>query len=60
MEVTVSCPYCGEGNVIFVDESAGESQEYVEDCQVCCQPWQVRVTLDEDGVPDVDVRKAAE
>ena len=46
--------------MIVVDESAGESQEYVEDCQVCCQPWQVRVTLDEDGEPEVDVRKAGE
>jgi transposase-like protein len=60
MEVTVSCPYCGEGNLIVVDESAGESQEYVEDCQVCCQPRQVRVTLDQDGAPEVDVRKAGE
>jgi transcription elongation factor Elf1 len=60
MEVTVSCPYCGEANLIVVDESAGESQEYVEDCQICCQPWQVRVTFDEDGVPEVDARKAGE
>ena len=60
MEVTVSCPYCGEGNLIVVDESAGGSQEYVEDCQVCCQPWQVRVTLDRDGEPEVDVRKTGE
>jgi len=60
MQTTVSCPYCGEANTIFVDESAGESQEYVEDCQVCCQPWQVTVTLSEDGEPAGDVRKAGE
>jgi len=60
MEVMVSCPYCGEENVIVVDESAGEAQEYVEDCQVCCQPWQVRVTVGEDGEAEVDVRKAGE
>jgi cysteine-rich CPXCG protein len=59
MEAVVSCPHCGEGNVILIDESAGETQEYVEDCRVCCQPWQVRVTLNEDGEPEVDVRKAA-
>jgi len=46
--------------VIVVDESAGESQKYVEDCQVCCQPWQVRVTVGEDGQAEVDVRKAGE
>ncbi|MGB8887091.1 MAG: CPXCG motif-containing cysteine-rich protein [Candidatus Korobacteraceae bacterium] len=32
------CSYCGEWNVIEVDESAGTSQRYVEDCQTCCQP----------------------
>lgn len=30
--------YCGEWNNSEVDESAGQTQEYVEDCQVCCQP----------------------
>jgi len=60
VEASIACPYCGEENVILVDESAGESQEYVEDCQVCCQPWQVRVTLDEQGEPDIEVRKAGE
>lgn len=57
MDTTVTCPYCGETNAILLDESAGESQEYVEDCQVCCQPWLVRVTFDEDAEPDIDVRK---
>ena len=56
METTVSCPYCGELNVIVVDESAGESQEYVEDCQVCCQPWQVEVMRDRDGDWNASVR----
>jgi hypothetical protein len=60
MEMMISCPYCGEGNAIVVDESAGDSQEYVEDCQVCCQPWQVTVTLNEDDEPDVEVRRAGE
>jgi len=60
VQTTVSCPYCGEANTIFIDESAGELQEYVEDCQVCCQPWQVTVTLNEDDEPEVDVRKGAE
>ena len=32
------CDYCGEWNVSEVDESAGMAQQYVEDCQVCCQP----------------------
>lgn len=46
METVVLCPYCGEANTILVDESAGATQEYVEDCQVCCRPWQVLVGSD--------------
>ncbi len=32
------CAGCGEWNETTVDESAGTSQSYIEDCQVCCQP----------------------
>ena len=49
----VSCPYCGEGVEIPVDQAGGEVQEYVEDCAVCCQPWSVRVSVDRDGVASV-------
>jgi hypothetical protein len=30
----------------MVDESAGRSQRYVEDCQVCCKPNVLRVRWD--------------
>jgi hypothetical protein len=51
----VSCPYCGEGVEVLVDPAGGEVQEYVEDCEVCCQPWQVRVSLGVDGAASVFV-----
>lgn len=50
----VSCPYCGEPNEISIDESAGSVQRYVEDCQVCCQPWDVTVRQGSD-LGDEDV-----
>jgi hypothetical protein len=43
------CPECGEEIVVPIDVSAGASQEYVEDCPVCCHPNVIRVELDEDG-----------
>ncbi len=46
---TVDCPYCGEPNEIDVDPSGGRRQSYVEDCQVCCRPWQVTVKVDAEG-----------
>jgi len=48
-EATYICDSCGEEIVIPVDVSAGESQEYVEDCPVCCHPNLVHVEVEEDG-----------
>jgi hypothetical protein len=48
-EQELSCPYCGETVAISVDPTGGAEQEYVEDCPVCCQPWQVHVEVDADG-----------
>jgi DNA-directed RNA polymerase subunit RPC12/RpoP len=48
-EASYVCEACGEEIVVPVDLSAGESQEYVEDCPVCCQPHVVHVEIDEEG-----------
>ena len=53
--VLVQCPYCWETLDLSVDPSV-EDQEYVEDCQVCCQPILVHVVLDENLTPSVTVR----
>jgi hypothetical protein len=55
---TIACPYCGAPNEIVLDPSGGRRQEYVEDCQVCCQPWNVLVQYRRDGTADVDVSAA--
>ena len=52
---TVLCPYCGELNDIALDPGGGRHQEYVEDCQVCCRPWRVRVNYLPDGGADVSI-----
>lgn len=51
----VECPYCGESIEITLDPGSGTTQEYVEDCQVCCQPWQVNVHYDDEGRAVVSV-----
>lgn len=50
----VVCPYCGETTTISVDPGGGSDQEYIEDCEVCCNPWQVSVDFD-NGVANVHV-----
>jgi len=51
----VSCPYCGESVEITLDPGSGANQQYIEDCQVCCRPWVVSVSYDEDGTAHVFV-----
>ncbi len=58
LEATVRCPYCGESNEVGLDPGGGSSQEYVEDCQVCCRPWRVSVRYRADGSASVEVRGA--
>jgi hypothetical protein len=54
-EVSVTCPYCGEEVDIHIEEDVRGS--FVQDCEVCCNRWLVRVTRTRDGV-DVTVGRA--
>jgi hypothetical protein len=48
MRAGFQCAGCGEWNETTADESAGDSQSYVEDCQVCCRPNVLRIRFDEE------------
>ena len=54
-DALVTCPYCGEAVEIALDPGSGDDQEYVEDCEVCCQPWRVSVTYDARGEATVSI-----
>jgi hypothetical protein len=56
-EVDITCPYCGETIAILVDSSSG-SQQYYEDCSVCCAPilFSIGINL-EDELVLVDVKR---
>jgi hypothetical protein len=58
-EKNISCPYCGEQISILVDDSLPE-QHYVEDCQVCCRPMVLNVSVDAEGDVIVDARSESE
>jgi len=57
--VDVHCPCCGEPLELLVDASE-DGQRYIEDCQVCCRPINVTVTVEGDGSIGVDVRSENE
>ncbi len=48
-ESSYYCGACGEEIVVPLDPSAGASQEYVEDCPVCCRANVIHVEFDDNG-----------
>jgi DNA replicative helicase MCM subunit Mcm2 (Cdc46/Mcm family) len=55
-EAVYVCESCGEDIVVPLDPSAGEHQNYVEDCPVCCAPNEISVDYDDDGSARVSSR----
>jgi hypothetical protein len=51
MECFFACPYCWEEISMVLDTSV-RSQTYVEDCEVCCHPIEVRYTVEDGGVTE--------
>jgi transcription elongation factor Elf1 len=49
MEYFFACPYCGERISMVLDTSV-KRQTYIEDCEVCCRPIEVRYTVEHDEV----------
>lgn len=54
-EFQVRCPYCGEDVEISIEPDVQGT--LVQDCEICCNPWQVTVWWDDDGEKYVDVRR---
>lgn len=50
LTASVTCPYCGEEIDLAIDPGGGAVQQYIEDCEVCCQPMQLTVRWDEQGI----------
>jgi hypothetical protein len=48
-ESSYICDACGEEIVIPLDLTQGNTQEYVEDCPVCCRANIIHVSIDQDG-----------
>lgn len=50
LEKRLLCAYCGEPVLVMVAPEDADGAQYVEDCPVCCRPWQVTVRRDGDDV----------
>jgi cysteine-rich CPXCG protein len=54
-EFVISCPYCGEDVEVHIEADVAGS--LVQDCEVCCNPWLLSVTVD-NGNRSVSVARA--
>jgi Cysteine-rich CPXCG len=54
VEIEVECPHCGEGWTLMVDTSQGDYVT-VEDCTVCCRPFQITVGCEPGDVLEVTI-----
>ena len=48
----IQCPYCGESVDVIIDCSEA-SQQYIEDCYVCCRPISLHIDVDSSGILSV-------
>ncbi len=51
---SVACPYCGEAFEALVDPSEAGT-DYIQDCEICCQPIRFQVALTDAGAISLDV-----
>ena len=54
-----TCPYCWQ-EISFVLDLTIDGQTYIEDCEVCCRPIQIRYSSDGDELMDFSAEASAE
>lgn len=45
LEHQFQCPYCWESITMLLDTSVTK-QTYIEDCEICCNPIEIKVTFE--------------
>lgn len=56
MEYFFTCPYCWQEISFILDLSESE-QEYIEDCEICCNPVKVSFTTEEGEITNFEAEK---
>jgi len=59
LPLSFTCAHCCQVNESTVDPSQGESQSYIEDCQICCRPLVLRIRI-ADGAAWAEVSPESE
>ena len=55
---TLSCPYCGEKNELFLEpDPSGGVQEFTEECETCGRTYALTVEYDAAGEPSIHAER---
>jgi transcription elongation factor Elf1 len=49
MEYFFTCPYCWK-EISFLLDTSVQGQTYIEDCEVCCNPIEIRYEISDGEV----------
>jgi transcription elongation factor Elf1 len=55
VEHQFQCPYCWEEISMLLDTSIN-SQTYIEDCEVCCNPIEIQVKFKDNVLVELEIR----
>lgn len=55
-ETSLQCPWCWEWIELYLpSDSHGD---LIEDCEVCCRPWLIQVSQNEDGSRTIQISRS--
>ncbi len=54
-ELPLQCPYCGE-DISVVADGSNAGQDYIEDCEVCCRPIILALSISDTGELSIQAR----
>lgn len=51
----ITCPHCWQPNTVLLDVSVA-GQTMIQDCEVCCNPYEISYTVSGGAIESLDVR----
>lgn len=52
------CPHCWERSYLLVDLSAPGEQQFIQDCEVCCNPIEFTVFVEDGEIRSFSIQPA--
>ena len=49
-----NCPHCWQNQLKIIDQSVGE-QSFIEDCEVCCNPLEFNLSVENNFIESFSV-----